>query len=290
MIKKIFLISALLSGFSVLAAGQDGGTAEIKAREARSATLYNLCLDLVEKDPKQAVNQALKWQLKEESGPAKHCEALGLYHMGQYRAAGLLLNEVAALMRTGKNMPTVDGKGKAAKEYMLAQMFHQSALAWTKADNLEEALKAADQAVMLSAPDSQQAVDMRLSRARIYAKDGDYEPAFQDLTAIKSELKTVDHKLLYASAARLTGREKIALESLTLVLITYTDNVTALMERGNLLNQMGQDKAAQEDWFRVIELEPDSAAAGFARKNIQRKAYEQAQAAKKKKQKSQEKP
>lgn len=267
----LWIVSFVFLSFDAAALVQDRTAIPKEEKESNDgAAQYNRCMDLVGTDAKKAVALALEWQSRAGGTPARHCEALGLFGLGKFRPSALMLDRVAEEMRKGIDMPIIDGKRQVARAPMLAMVYGQAANAWTKAGNMEQALKAADSAVLVAPKGSEIEYDKRLDRALILAKDGDYEAAYADLKLVKTHYKNrSDLLLLFASAARLSGRPKECLEALTEILVRDTDNITALMERGNVLAEMKFQKKAMDDWFRVIALAPDSPEAAFARKNIQ---------------------
>lgn len=262
------LSGAILSSFLPSFASQQDGSAQPTASQQ-----YNNCVTIAEKSPQRAVDFALKWQSKGGGTPARHCEAIGLYSMGKFRPAGLMLDRVAGDMRIGKDMPIVGGKRTTGNAVMLTTIYIQSAQSWMLAKDLGHAITAADNAVALAPKKSELYYSSLFNRALILAADDDYKAAFDDLAILKTvSPDSKDILLLYATAARFTKRYNQALEALTLILIKDTDHVVALLERGNVFAQMGKKKEAINDWFKIIELKPNSDAATSARNNLQRQS------------------
>ncbi|WND03603.1 hypothetical protein QGN29_04350 [Temperatibacter marinus] len=214
---------------------------------------------------------ALEWQSAGGGTPARHCEALGLYKRNKYKPAGLMLDRVAEDMRTGKDMPFLDGKRTIANEYMLASVYQQAANAWLQAEDLAMAVSAADSAEATAPKGTLLYQEILADRARILVADENFEAAYEDMARL-IQLKPEDgnYRLLYASAARMTNRLEIALTSLTVILTQRPDHLVALLERGHVYELLGRKDFAREDWLKIMDLDPDSALAQTAQRNLQR--------------------
>ena len=110
---------------------------------------YAHCMTLAEKSPDQGIAYALAWQADHAGVPARHCEAVGLFHLKEYGEAAIRLEGLVEDMRTGRNMPRDNGKPVVANARMLADMYGQAANAWLLADELIRAETAIDFALSL---------------------------------------------------------------------------------------------------------------------------------------------
>ncbi|MEX0298069.1 MAG: hypothetical protein AB3N28_03295, partial [Kordiimonas sp.] len=158
-----FIAASLFVPFRVIAEEED-----------RDELRYSECLDLAERAPDKAINDALIWQNAGGGIPARHCEAIGLSHMKEYAEAAIRLEKIAEDMRVGKGMPVRFGKRLVATSPMLADMYGQAANAWLLAKEMVRAETTIDIALSLTAERTSQEADLLLDRARIAAADEDF--------------------------------------------------------------------------------------------------------------------
>lgn len=270
-LKKAFLpLCACIMLGSVFVSAPSAAQQGTQASKKSAGEKYSDCMTLVRTQPKRAVSMALTWQNSDGGTPARHCEASGLFALGKYRPAGLMLDRVAKDMRVGKDMPIINGVRQTATQGLLAEVYLQSATAWFRAKDWVMAISAADLAVASANKTSSTYFDSLMIRAQIMASDEDYQSAFDDLTQLKTEYPdNQDILLMYAAAGRMIKKYNLALEALTQILIKDTDNLTALLERGNLFDSMGKTKEAREDWLKIIGLDETSVQATSAQRNLQ---------------------
>ena len=262
---KRYVTYSLVSMVSALALTSVGNAQE------RDELRYSECLDLAVQAPDKAINKALIWQNEAGGVPARHCEAVGLFYMREYEEAAVRLERIAEDMRVGKDMPVRLGKRLVATSPMLADMYGQAANAWLLSGEIIRAETAIDIALSLAQSNTTQELDLVLDRARIAAADQDYAAALSDLEKIQEkDPQRADILILIASSARGTGDYVKALTAIDEYQSAYADDPAGYLERGNLLDAMGQKKEARLQWLKVVQLEEDGPNAQAARANIER--------------------
>jgi len=243
----------------------------LSAEKDRDELRYSLCLDLAERAPDKAINNALIWQNEGGGVPARHCEAIGLSHLKEHAEAAIRLEKIAEDMRVGKDMPVRLGKRLVATSPMLADMYGQAANAWLLAGAIGKAEAAIDLAMSLTATGTSQELDLLLDRARIAAADEDYGSALTDLEYIKSrDVGRTDILVLIAASARGVKDYPKATKALDAYQSVFMDSPSGHLERGNLFDAMGQSVAARQSWLRVLQLVDTGPNADAARLNIER--------------------
>lgn len=237
----------------------------------RDSKRYSKCVDLTSKAPDKAINEALVWQNERGGVPARHCEALGLFHLQEYSEAAARLEKIAEDMRVGRDMPLRGGSRTVATEAMLADMFGQAANAWLLAGKLLEAEAAIDTALSLSSPVEAQHLDLLVDRARIAAADRDFELALTDLEKVlKQDPGRKNILVLVAAAARNMEdfvKAEIALREYQTL---FPEHVDGHLERGNLSDAEGETEQARASWRKVLELTEQGPSAEAARLNLER--------------------
>jgi len=234
---------------------------------------YADCMDLAERAPDKAINEALIWQTELGGVPARHCEAYGLFVAGDYSEAAARMEQIAEDMRVGRDMPVRGGKRMVATAPMLADMYGQAATAWLLDKDITRAEGAIDAALSLTISGSSQEADLLVERARIAAADGDYGLAYQDLTAVYEkdpQRKTL--LVLIAAAARGTGNLVAAKQAVEEYIEVYPEASDGHLEHGNLMDVLGNAAEAKASWLKVLELVQSGPDATAARANLERVA------------------
>ncbi len=232
---------------------------------------YGACVTLAERVPDKAINIALAWQAEEGGVPARHCEALALFHLKEYAEAAARMMKLADDMRVGREMPVRGGRRLVANAGLLADMYGQAANAWLLADEIVRAEDAVEVALALIPHDSPQGRELMVDRARIAAADQDYELALQDLeTVLQLDSNRTDILVLIASAARGVGKYERADEALTAYFKSYPDSAAGLLELGNLRHAEGKPDEARAAWLKLLLAYQDGPEAEAARANLEK--------------------
>ena len=241
--------------------------------QSKEEDRYTFCMDLAEKSPDKAINEALIWQNELGGVPARHCEAYGLFAAGEYREAAARMEAIAEDMRIGRDMPVRAGKRMVATAPMLADMYGQAATAWLLASEITKAEAAIDIALSLAINGSTQEADLFVERARIAAADDDYGLAFEDLKRVyKNDPQRKNLLVLIAAAARGIGNFVEAIRAVEEYIDIYPSETNGYLEYGNLMDAMGKQGDARKHWLTVLELSETGPDAEAARANLERTA------------------
>ncbi|UTW55512.1 lipopolysaccharide assembly protein LapB [Kordiimonas sp. SCSIO 12610] len=267
MMKHIVILFCKISiGFLIISVPLSAMQDEFQSDEQR----YAKCLDMTEKAPDNAVNEALIWKGQGGGVPARHCEALGLFYLGEHEEAAVRLERLVDDMRVGRDMPVRLGKRIVANAFLLAEIYNQAANAWLVAGEIVRAEEAIDNALSLTTENSPQEREFLIDRARIAAADDNFEQAYTDLKAVSAaDPGRIDIMLLLASAARGTDRLDEASQALSIYQKVYPDDPSAYLEYGNLKHAQNDFDAARQAWLKVLLLQGDGANADAARSNLE---------------------
>ena len=231
---------------------------------------YRACVDMIDRSPDKAINLALEWQAAGGGVPARHCEALGLFHLQEYAESAARLMRIAEDIRVGKGMPVKGDKRLVANGILIADMYGQAANAWLMADEIVRAEDAIELALAVVPPGTAQQRDLLVDRARIAAADQDYEYALQDLEAVlKADEERDDILILIASAARGSGNFDRAEQALKRYREVYPNDTSALLELGNLRAAEGRTEDARKAWLDLLLKTEEGPDAEAARANLQ---------------------
>lgn len=232
---------------------------------------YRACVDMIDRSADSAINLALEWQAAGGGIPARHCEALGLFHLHEYTESAARLMRIAEDMRVGKGMPVRGDKRMVANGALIADMYGQAANAWLLADEIVRAEDAIELALAVVPSGSAQQRELLIDRARIAAADQDYEFALQDLEAVlQADEDRDDILLLVASAARGIGKFDRAEAALAKYRQVYPADLAALLELGNLRFAQGRTDEARKAWLDLLLQTEDGPDADMARANLQK--------------------
>ena len=213
---------------------------------------YLRCLRAAADSAESAMDMALRWARLEGGNPAKHCQAVALRELGDFDASAALLEDLAE----------ADGDLPLIK----AELWSQAGRVWIDAQDFEKAVIAFNQSIALpNAPDS-----VYLDRAIVLAAMDRFWAAIDDLNVYLDIHQTDAFALtLRASAYRHIGSLTLSLDDIVRALEIEPANVNAWLERGIVMDALGNDKGALESWMNVLELEPDSPAADIVRARIE---------------------
>jgi len=221
--------------------------------EIDHAARYRACMAMVEKNPKQAFSDALRWRDLGGHEGASHCAAVALIGLEQYREAASRLEELAL---DSKRAPQLK-----------AGILVQASQAWLLAGMAERAEAVATAALTLF-PDN---AGILIDRAQARAHLKDYEGTLEDLDAsLILHAGDADALVFRATAKRFLEDIPGAAADIEAALQINISHPDALLERGILRRLSNYDEGAREDWLMVLSIAPDSGAAEAARVNLEK--------------------
>ncbi len=180
------------------------------------ANKYDDCIQAIDGDQDEALEDALAWRDAGGGAAAKHCIALALLALGQEEEAALRLEELA--LESGAGGPEER-----------AELLAQAAQAWMQAGRPVEADVVLTSAIELQGADP----NLFVERALAHRMRQDWTSAITDLTtAIEIDRSLVDAYVLRAAARRQTGDAIGASADVNRALELDASNVDALLERG----------------------------------------------------------
>ena len=128
---------------------------------------HKACLERIAVDNELAYEEALIWRSQGGGRRAKHCVAMSLFALGQPDEAAFKLDKLAKASDGGT--PS-----------MRADFYFEATNFWLDANNPERAYQSATDGLKLKYDHE----ELRISRARAYAKVGRYDYAQTDLTSV----------------------------------------------------------------------------------------------------------
>lgn len=214
---------------------------------------YDGCMKLVGERPEAALEKALAWEHAGGSDGARHCAAMALAALGNIADAADQLESLA------RDLPP------ETPDPARAQVLAQAGQLWLDARQFAKADALFSAAIDLAPRDP----ELRIDRAMSHAAAARYQDAVIDLSAaILLDSGSADALVLRASAYRHTGRPAEAAEDVERALSLAPEHAGALLERGILRLQSGDDKGARADWHAVIEHHPKNPAAEAAKRHL----------------------
>ncbi len=253
----------LLAALAALALGVTPfGVAAARAQSspAEQERAYQDCMILARDAPADGLESAMSWAARDGGNGARHCAAVALIELGQYREAAQRLERLAADLR---DTDLRDTENAALSLGVLVQ----AGQAWILAGDTTRA-HAVQSAALDIAPDN---VELLLDRAITRATAKNYRAAVDDLTrALDLAPGRPDVLVLRASAYRTFDALDLAQADITLALTRAPDSPDALLERGMLRRLAGDAAGAHGDWLRVIDLAEGTPTAEAARANLAR--------------------
>jgi tetratricopeptide (TPR) repeat protein len=243
-------IALLLAGPAVAADKKKPPDAKTidHAREASA------CLTLAEKVPAKAFESALTWEERGGGDMAKLCQAMALFHQGQFQPAATRLEDL---------VPTLGAGNPQGAASLLAR----AGWAWLRAGDTTKAERAYTEALARSPADPELLIDRAFARA----EDQRFWDAVDDLNrAIELNPRNVDAHVYRAGAYRELGNYAKALDDVGIALQLQPSNPEALLLRGNLRAMAGNPQGAREDWQMVTKVAPDTTGARAAADNLAR--------------------
>ncbi len=236
---------AFLLTAAILAVSNDGKGDE-------SAETYHQCLTLARTKPEEGLDQAQRWEGLAGGEAARHCTAVALIGLRQYRKAAERLESLAQTSR----------RENALRAGLLAQ----AGQAWLLAGELERAFATQTTALALTPADPELYVD----RAQILAEARNYWEAINDLnTALELVPQLINAIIFRAAAYRFVGAFDLAWQDVKEALERAPNSQEALLERGILARLANRPAEARRDWLRLLILDPTTATADAARRNLE---------------------
>ncbi|MHA1152526.1 MAG: tetratricopeptide repeat protein [Alphaproteobacteria bacterium] len=202
--------------------------------------------------PADGFDSALSWASRGGGDGARHCAAVALIGLGQYREAAQRLERLAADLRAGDAALSLE-------------VLAQAGQAWILAGDTVRA-RAVQSAALDIDPDN---VELLLDRGITLATAKSYWEAIDDFNrALELAPGRPDLLTLRASAYRTLDALELARDDIDLALTRAPNNPDALLERGMLRRLAGDAAGARADWLRVIGLAEGTPSAEAARANL----------------------
>ncbi len=155
------MISALLLPFALLQADA--------APTAAGGSRFAQCLELVERDPVAAYEDAMIWASEGQSLNAYRCAAMALVGQNRPQEGARRLESLATALNPDQTA-------------LRAELFSQAGNAWLLAREPGQARSALTRAIATVQSDPAQLPDLLIDRARAYAMERDWRPAEEDLS------------------------------------------------------------------------------------------------------------
>ena len=223
-----------------------GAQSEIQSRE------YDQCIEVAMRQPESGFERALAWRDLGGGVAARHCVAVALYGLGQFREAALRLERLVQ---------------ENADQGLRISLLSQAGNAWLMAEEFGRAHAALSAGLDL-APDNP---DLLIDRSLVYAAAKNYWDTVDDLNrALDVDPDNADVLVFRASAYRYLDSFELASEDVNRALKLRPDHVAAYLERGIIRRLSKDPDSAREDWLHAIKLAPKSPAAEAARRNLER--------------------
>ncbi len=230
------------------------GAAPARAQEgtAEHESEYQDSKGLARAAPADGLESALSWAALGGGDGARHCAAVALIGLGQYREAARRLERLAAGLRAGNPALSLD-------------VLVQAGQAWNLAGDATRA-HAVQSAALDIDPDN---VELLLDRGITLATAKNYWEAVDDFNrALELAPARPDLLTLRASAYRTLDALDLARADIARALTHAPNNPDALLERGVLRRLAGDKAGARDDWLRVIALAEGTPTADTARANL----------------------
>ncbi|RUQ73616.1 hypothetical protein EJ913_08060 [Azospirillum doebereinerae] len=250
--RNAYLTLAVLSLLS--AAPATAATASSPASSLDRNRELKECATRAETAPDAAFESAARWQDQGGGDFARLCQALALFHKGDFKAAGGRLEELAGVL--GRDDP------KAA-----ASILARGGWAWLRAGDQARAEKLYTAALAKQPGD----VDLLIDRAFARAEAERFWDAIADLDqALTRDPKRADAYLYRATAQKALSNHRQALADIGHALELKPGDPEAILLRGNVKALSGSVGGAKEDWALVKRLSPDSESGRAAAVNLER--------------------
>jgi tetratricopeptide (TPR) repeat protein len=221
------------------------------AQSVAQSREYDQCIELAMREPEAAFERAIAWRDLGGGVAARHCVAVALYGLGQFRESALRLERlVQDKVNTGLQISLLSQAGNA----------------WLMAEEYERAHAVLSAGLEL-APDHP---DLLIDRSLVYAAAENYWETVDDLNrALDIDPDNADALVFRASAYRYLDSLDLAADDVNRALSFKPAHVAAYLERGIIRRLSNNPNGAREDWLHTIKLAPDSPAAEAARRNLE---------------------
>ena len=204
------------------------------------------------REPEAGFERAIAWRDLGGGIASRHCVAVALYGLGQFRDSALRLER---LVQENVNPD------------LQVSLLSQAGNAWLMADELERAHAALSAGLEL-APFN---LDLLIDRSLVFAAAKNYWETVDDLNrALDVDPDNADALVFRASAYRYLDSLELAADDVNRALELRPEHVAAYLERGNLRRHSEDPAGAREDWLHAIKLAPNSPAAEAARRNLEK--------------------
>ncbi len=241
--------------FFVLMAPDALAQATKKPPSQSESQRYEACMTQTRRDPATAFDQALTWQDQNGGAAARHCAAVALIGLKQYKPAAERLEQLAQELKNPEDEPVRVG------------VLAQAGQSWLLAGDTGRAHAVQSAALKLSPQDPELWID----RGQTLATAKNYKEAVLDFDqAIKLDAERADAFLFRASARRFLEDLPGARQDIDRALRLKPTDPDALVERGTIRRLTNDDAGAREDWMTVIKAHPDSLAASTANANLEK--------------------
>jgi tetratricopeptide (TPR) repeat protein len=222
----------------------------LPAAAAEAVTGYSQCTALVQKNPALAEENARAWRDQGGGAAADHCSALALTALKRYAEAARKFDALARDKAVRNNIDR-------------AELLDQAGNAWMLAGNANDAVQSFSAAIGQS-PNN---IDFLADRARARAMQKDWAGAETDLgAALFRDQNRADLLVLRASARWALNRKADAATDILRALDLFPDYPAALVERGRMKYEAGDEKGARADWKKAASGTGEAAEA--ARRNL----------------------
>ena len=183
---------------------------------------HEACLESISDDPETAFEDAMIWQSRGGGRRARHCAALALFAAGETGMAAAQLEQMGSESRIGPAQ-------------MRAEFYAQAADFWLVGQDPRAAYRAANSGLEIAKSDT----DLRIIRARAYAKLGRWDYAEIDLTSTLAYDPVNVQALIYrADARRRQGKLEDGLADAERALALDELSVEAAVVRGDIREEM----------------------------------------------------
>lgn len=248
---QTYLAIALSSGLGMVPQSASAATADGLPAESNR---YDECIAAAERDPESGLEDALVWRDQGGGGPAEHCVAMALLALGLASEAAVRLDSLARENQGGTKEQRSDLMVQAGDAWLLAR----------RSDLAESTFSAA----LLLTP---REAEVWAGRARARAMAGNWESAESDLdAALTFDNANPEYYVLRSAARSAIGKDELAASDIDTALEIDPDFPDALAERGLMRFAAGDIDGARQDWIKVLNGAPESAAADVARSGIER--------------------